>query len=100
IDVALAHGQSRVDALELHAALFELLALESYAPITSHLFDAGTVRVKVGDGRAQLRALPGPYHRIVVLESSRFDQAVPRLLSRHDRLFTVQAFRAYLDRLR
>jgi hypothetical protein len=99
VDVALAHGHSRVDALELHASLFEVMALEGYASLTSHLA-SGEVRLRVGDGRAPLRAFPGPYQRIVVLEASRFDQTAPRLLSRHDRLFTVQAFQAYLDRLR
>jgi hypothetical protein len=101
VSVGMAYEHPRIDVIEQHAALVNELMLDEYAAITGYLFhQREVVKARIGDGRAGIDALPQDYQHVVVVGEGRFDQAVPRLLSAHDRLFTTQAIRSYLARLR
>jgi hypothetical protein len=101
IQVALWRDAERVDVVEPHAGVLERLHHADYEDATvSQLTDPQRVRVVVGDGRAALRGLGSDYQLVVVVESGRFDQTAPRLLSRDDRRYTTAAIVDYLGRLR
>jgi hypothetical protein len=101
VGVARAYGHPRVDAVELNGRIFHDVLLDFYFRVSGYLFaDPDKVVGHVGDGRALLASLPSDYQHVVVLDVGRFAQAAPRLLSRHDRMFTVDALRGYLARLR
>ncbi len=101
ISVALANDHPRVDAISLHPTLVNDFLLDRYATITGHVIhDEERVHVRIGDGRATLSQLPRDYQHVVVMNTGRFDQAAPRLLSHDDRLYTADAVADYLERLR
>jgi hypothetical protein len=101
IQTALSREAARVDAIEPHAVLVDELLAGDYADETGFLLsDPERVRVFIGDGRAALAGLGNDYQVVVVLDTGRFDQAAPRLLSRDDRRYTAAALAAYVARLR
>ena len=77
------------------------MLLDRYAEHSNYLLnDRERIRVYIGDGRAVLVALPTDYQHVVVDERGRMEQAAPRFLSHHDRMYTIEALTSYLARLR
>lgn len=100
VAVALAYEHPRIDVVELHQSFVNEVLLDRYATVTGHVLQREGVTAQIGDGRAALLRMPRDYQHVVVQARGTFDQAAPRLLSRHDRLYTREAIAAYLDRLR
>jgi hypothetical protein len=99
--LALARDQVPLDAISLQGALVNGGFGEKYATVTGSLLADDRLHLRIGDGRAALADLPkAHYQRITVLGESRPVQTGPRLLMQHDRLFTLDAVRSYLEHLR
>ena len=100
LGLALAHGHDPVDMIGLHPSLVNQILSVSYAKATRYVMADPRVRARIGDGRAAVDELPtAHYQRVMVLGEGRFVQTGPRLLMQHDRLFTLEAVRAYFERL-
>jgi hypothetical protein len=98
IALALAYEHPRVDVVQLDAAVLRELLLDRYAALTRNILWHPTITMHVGDARAALGPDAG-YQRVLVLGDARYLQSAPRLLMDRDRLFTVEAIRAYLGSL-
>ncbi len=99
VRAALAYDHERVDFIAPYAKLVNEVLMHRYAAVTGRLLADPRVHAQIGDGRAALAGLPKDYAHVVVLDLGQAAQTAPRLLMHHDRLFTTEAVRGYLERL-
>ncbi len=97
---ALQLGSARVDAVEMNAQVIDLLR-GPFAAYAGHLYDRRDVRVWVAEGRRFAEAAGGRYDLIDLGLLDAFGAGAAGLTSVHEStLYTVEAFEAYLRRLR
>ena len=96
---ALAGGARRVDAVELHPKLVEIVRDELGA-FSGHVYNDPRVEVHVSDGRGYVARTQRRYDLIQLIIGGTTPGAGPGLSAlQEDRLHTVEATRTFIDRL-
>ncbi len=97
---ALALGAAAVDAVELNPQLVDLVRGD-YREFSGGLYDRAQVRVQVGDARGFVGAGGEAYDLVQIVLVDSFAAAAAAVSSLSENyLYTVEAVRAYLGRLR
>lgn len=97
---ALKAGQTEIHATEADPVVVSGVMRGKYRDFTGGLYDKSEVRVAVADGRAYVRSSPAPFRSIVIpLEDAAAPLAIGALALTESRLYTVEAFRDFLERL-
>ena len=97
--LALHHGASRIDAVELNPQLIELVQ-GRYADFAGNLYDHPEVRVHIGEARGFVAASGDRYDLIQVPLLDAFAAAAAGTLSLSASfVYTIEAFETYLEHL-
>ena len=96
---ALRFGHPKVHGCDIHPVIIDLVR-DRYADFAGHLYERPDVHIEVGDGRAILR---NSVERYDLLQISLIDSwaatAAGAFSLAENNLYTVEAFREYLERL-
>jgi len=96
---ALDAGHPRVDAIEASGTMARFVATE-FAEESNYLLNpSDQVTLRFGDARSSLASLRESYDRIVVVGEPQLEPVATRLFPGGSRLLTVEAIRAYIERL-
>ena len=97
--LALYHGATPIDAVELNPQLVELVR-GRYAEFAGNLYGRPEVRVHIGEARGFVAAAADRYDLIQVPLLDAFAAAAAGTLSLNESfVYTVEAFDTYLDHL-
>jgi spermidine synthase len=97
---ALKAGQTDIYATEAEEAVFHGVMRGKFSEFTGNLYDRPEVHVAFADGRAFVRSTPLKFRSIILpLEDTSAPLALGALSLTEGRLYTVEAFRDYLERL-
>lgn len=100
VRAALKAGQTRVDAVEINPVIVEEVMRGAYADFSGNLYDKPEVSVTVADGRSFVRSSKQKYRSIVLsLVDTWAASSVGALALSENSLYTVEAFRDYLEHL-
>jgi spermidine synthase len=100
IRAALKYGQTDIDAAEINPVIVEDVMRDKYKDFSGALYDRPDVHVAVADGRSFVRASPRKYSAIVIsLVDTWAASSVGALALSENSLYTVEAFRDYLEHL-
>lgn len=97
---ALKAGQNKIHATEADPTVIAGVMRGKYREFTGNLYDRPEVHVSFADGRAFVRATPLAFDSIVIPpEDTSVPLALGALSLTESRLYTLEAFRDYLERL-
>jgi spermidine synthase len=97
--LALYHGATPIDAVELNPQLVELVR-GRYAEFAGNLYERPEVRAHIGEARGFVAAVEGRYDLIQVPLLDAFAAAAAGTVSLNESfVYTVEAFETYLDHL-
>ncbi|AKT40304.1 hypothetical protein [Chondromyces crocatus] len=100
IRAALRAGQTDIHAAEINPAIVDKVMRGRYAEFSGNLFDKPEVHVVVADGRSYARRAPVQFRNIVIsLVDTWAASSVGALSLSENSLYTVEAFRDFLDHL-
>lgn len=100
VKVAVAAGQTDIDAVEVNRAIVHDVMLGQFKEFSGNLFENPAVHVHVADGRSFVRASQKRYRNITLsLVDTWAAASVGGLALSENSLYTVEAFRDFLDRL-
>src|SRR5205807_4833101 len=103
IDVlrAVASGSTNVTGIEINPIIATTIMRERYADYAHHLYDLPQVHIHVSDGRSWIRSSRDRYDVIqMTLVDTWASTAAGAFALSENNLYTVQAFREYLDHLK
>lgn len=99
--MALDRGAKRIVALEPSPETVTEVMQTRAADWTGGLYGgSNAVDLRLGEGRAAIASIDGPFDRIVVVAAERFAQVPTRMLPWTSRLRTREAVKDYVDRLK
>jgi spermidine synthase len=97
--LALYHGATPIDAVELNPQLVELVR-GRYAEFAGNLYERPEVRAHIGEARGFVAAVEGRYDLIQVPLLDAFAAAAAGTVSLNESfIYTIEAFETYLDHL-
>jgi len=100
VRLALDRGASTVAAIERSPNAVNEIMRGRSAELTGGLYTAAAgVQLAIGDGRATLQGLRGPYQRVILAAPEPFALVAPRVLVWSDRLHTREAMTDHLSRV-
>lgn len=100
VRAALKAGQKKIDAVEINPVIVNDVMREAYKDFSGDLYGKPEVTVTVADGRSFVRASKEKYRAIVLsLVDTWAASSVGALALSENSLYTVEAFRDYLEHL-
>lgn len=100
VRAALKAGQKKIDAVEINPVIVDDVMRDAYKDFSGDLYGKPEVSVTVADGRSFVRAAKERYRSIVLsLVDTWAASSVGALALSENSLYTVEAFRDYLEHL-